>query len=157
MKTLLLASALAGLIGSAHAQTTPIPTVQNVGPADVFSDAVSGVPGPMRFATAAQINGVLGYQKLYAPATGFTVTFSKAQTYALLYPTATLATGSAVLDASPGDGQRDCVRSTQAVTAFSFSVAAGSGQTINNNPTALTANASACMLYSAFNATWDPA
>jgi hypothetical protein len=159
MKNAFLGLGLAALLcGSALAQTTPVPLVQSVSPQDLFRDVLGGQPGPDRWATAAQVNGVLGYQKFYAPASGVAVAFTApGQSYVLLYPTATIAAATVTLAATPGDGQRNCLRSTQTVTALTVAVAGGSGQTIGNGPTTLAANTTVCLLYSAFNATWDPA
>jgi hypothetical protein len=159
MKNAFLGLGLAALLcGSALAQVNPVPLVQSVGPQDLFRDVLNGQPGSDRWATGYQINGPVGYQKFYAPASGVAVAFTgPGQTYVLLYPTATIAAATVTLAATPGDGQRDCVRSTQVVTALTVQVASGSGQSINNGPTTLPANTVTCMLYSAFNATWDPA
>jgi|ERR1700691_400332 len=139
----------------AIAQVTSPPQVANVGTADLFLDVVRGSPSANSYyATAQQINGVLGYVKTVT-LTAFSLAFGNSQTYYLIQPAGTLATGTFILSANPGDGQRNCVRSTQTQTAVTLAVAAGSGQTINGGITAMTANTSYCYLYSANNSTWD--
>ena len=69
------------------------------------------------FVNPAQISGTPGYVKA-VPITGFSFLFGNAQSYLLLNPAGTLAAGAATTAVNPSDGQRECLRSTQAVTAF---------------------------------------
>jgi hypothetical protein len=142
-----------------YTQVILLPQVTNgfVGPTDLFQDIVSGVPqGPSNvYATAAMINGPQGYVKT-TPLTAFTLSFAAGQTWYLITPAGTLATGTFTLAANPGQGQRNCMRSTQTQTAVTLAVAAGSGQTIDSAITAMTANTTYCFIYNLATSTWDP-
>ncbi len=134
-------------------QPSPLPTIN---PGDLILDTQTTGP-QATFVNPAQISGTPGYVKA-VPVTGFSYTFGNAQSYLLLSPAATLATGTAITALLPSDGQRECIRSTQGVTAFTLTPnpAASPAQTINGAPTALTANTPLCWTYSKSNATWDP-
>ena len=151
----LTAILLASAVSLASAQTITLPQVTSVGTADLFADVVGGVPTAQnRYATAAQINGVPGYV-IAIPSSAFTLTFGNSQTYYLIQPTGTLATGTFTMAPNPGDGQRACVRSSQTQTAVT--IAANTGQTIGGSAvTAMTANTMYCWLYQASAAEWWP-
>jgi hypothetical protein len=147
---LLISTALAGY---ALAQVYPPPIAPNVGTADLFADVVNGAPGPgTTYVKAAQISGVPGYQYV-VPLTAFSLTYNAGQIYMILNPAGTLATGTVTTEANPGDGQRECILSTQTQTALT--VTANTGQSIANAPTALTANTGACWTYVRAIATWE--
>ncbi len=168
MKKLILSAILIGgfvgalLAGIAVAQMTPaplvtfqVPMVQTVGPTDVFHDVVAGIPTVgNQYATAGMIAGVPSY--VYTvPLTAFTLTFGNSQTWYILNPAGTLATGTITMAAAPADGQRECVVSSQTQTAITFT--ANAGQTISTNPaipTALVAGTAVCYVYVAPQATW---
>lgn len=129
------------------------PLLANVTPQDLFQDIPGGNVSVGNFyVTAAQIAGVPGYTKS-VPLTAFSLTFTNTQTDLILNPAGTLATGTITAAPMPSDGQRECVLSTQIVTALTWN--ANAGQTINNAPTALAANVPVCFTYSAANLTWD--
>ena len=83
----------------------------------------------------------------------FTFTFGNSQTFAAFAPSTTLATGVVTLAPNPSDGARECVFSTQIISTLTLN--ANTGQSIVNAATALTANGSACYIYSLSNATWN--
>jgi len=156
MKKLLLGAvlALAG-IGGAWAQAPTLPQVTSVGATDLFQDFVGGAPSAAStFATAAQISGPQGYVKA-VPLTAFSLAFANGQSWYLIAPVGTLATGTFTLAPNPGNGQRNCMRSTQTQTAVTIQVAAGSGQTITNVATAMTANTTYCYIFNQPTGTWD--
>ena len=129
-----------------------------INPTDLIPDTPAGNGQPQAtFVNPTQISGTPGYVKA-VPVTGFSYTFGPSQSYLLLNPAGTLATGTAITAQNPSDGQRECIRSTQGVTAFTYTPnpAASPTQTINSAPTALSANTAACFTYSKANATWDP-
>lgn len=158
MKKILFAAALvlSALGGLAIAQQVTLPQVQTVGPTDLFQDIPRGAPGggTNYYATAGQIAGVPSYVQV-VPLTAFTLTFGNSQTWYLLNPAGTLATGTITMAPAPADGQRECVVSTQTQTAITFT--ANTGQTISTNPaipTALVAGTPVCFTFVAASATW---
>lgn len=132
-----------------------VPFLQTVGPNDAIQDIQNGYPTTGNtYVSPQQIAGAPGYTKTIAT-TGFSQTFANGQEYILLYPAATLATGTITTEASPvSDGQRECIRSSQIVTALTLT--ANAGQTINSPATALAAGTSVCWTFSLSNSTWDP-
>ena len=156
MKRLPLASiSLLALGALAIAQTISVPQRTVLTQTDLIQVIPGGIPSAQSvYSTPEQITNVAGYYKA-ATTTGFTYTFTNAVTYAALRPAGTLAAGYVILAPTPSDGSRNCVFTTQTITAFY--VAANTGQSINNAfaGTALSANTGACYLYGASNATWD--
>jgi hypothetical protein len=130
-----------------------VPLVQTVGPTDLFQDVVNGSPSVgNQYATAGQIAGVPSFV-LQVPLTGFSLTFGNSQTYMILNPAGTLATGTITMAPAPANGQRACTTDTQIQTAIVF--AANSGQTIVGNPTAeATAPWTVCFTYVAASSAW---
>lgn len=154
-KILAIGAGLSLIALAAVSQTISIPTVTSVGTADLFADAVRGVPTASgQYATAQAINNVPGYV-ISVPLTAFTLTFGNTQTYYYIQPAGTLATGTFTFAPNPGDGARECVRSTQTQTAVTMT--ANTGQTVGGTAvTAMTANTTYCWLYQASAATWYP-
>ncbi len=158
-RRILGAAAVAALLGlgllGLKAQTISVPTVLSVGPTDLFQDVVRGAPqASSYYATAAAINNVQGYQ-IAVPLTGFSLTFGNTQTYYLIQPAGTLATGTFTFAALPGDGAKECVRSTQTQTAVTMT--ANTGQTVGGTAvTAFVANTTYCWIYQASSSTWYP-
>lgn len=150
-----VAALLALFAVSANAQVPTVPTVPNVGTTDLFQDVVRGFPQANNYyATAAQINNVQGYA-IAVPTTGFSLTFGSGQTYYLIQPAGTLATGTFTFAAAPGDGAKECVRSTQTQTAVT--IAANAGQTVGGTAvTTMAANTTYCWLFQASSSTWYP-
>lgn len=135
-------------------QNLVVPVVPTVGTTDLFADVVNGYPtAQTSFATAAQISGVPGY--VYSvPLTAFSLTFGNSQSYMLLNPAGTLATGTFTMAPNPSDGQRACVFDTQIQTAVTFT--ANTGQTIVNAPTAeAAANWTACFTFVKSLSAWE--
>jgi hypothetical protein len=156
IRHLLGASALGGVLGAALtlaiAQVT-IPTVTSVGTGDYFQDIVGGnAQAGNRYATAAQINGPIGYVNAGVLATGQTLAFGNSTTEIVAQSSATIAAVTLTASASPGDGQLNCYMNTQTTSAITWN--ANTGQTISGAPTAGVANTRACMIYSAAAAAW---
>jgi hypothetical protein len=99
-----------------------------------------------------QVRDAAGYTKTVAT-TGFSLTFANGQSVMALEPAGTLGTGTITMAANPVDGQNACFFSTQ--TQSALTLAANTGQTINNAITAMTANTRYCYIYSLSNTTWD--
>lgn len=146
---------LAALIftaGAVIAQVT-LPNVVSVGTTDRIEVVVGGVPTTQsKFASASQINGVVGYSNGGAVSTAWTKTMGDSETNFFIQPAGTLATGTLTTSANPGDGQRNCFLSTQTQTAITWT--ANAGQALSNAPTAGVAMVPQCMQYSAATATW---
>lgn len=139
--------------GIALAQVYPLPVVPTIQTSDLFADVVGGVPNAQtQFASAAAIAGVPGYVKTI-PLTAFSLTFGNTQSWLLLKPAGTLATGTITTAPNPSDGQRECMRSTQTQTALTLT--ANTGQTINSGITAMTANTTYCYTFSKSDGAWD--
>ena len=163
LKKILIASGVGflALTGIALSQSPTLPYV-TTGGVHPTTDAIQIVPNGQpsaqsQFVHPSQITGTYGYYKSAAssPATGFTYTFGANVTYASFTPSGTLAAGYFTLAAAPSDGQRNCIFTTQTITAAY--VAANTGQSINAAlaGTALSANTGICYLYGASNLTWD--
>lgn len=157
MKKLLLGALLGGaalLVGYGAWSQNVIPQVTHVGPTDLFQDVVNGMEQVgHQYATAAQINGVIGYQDLGAATTGNTYTFLKGQSQMTMRPVGTLAAVALTTEASPGDGQVECFFSTQTTTSLTWT--ANTGQTMGSDaPTAGVANTRQCMQYETVSLTW---
>ncbi len=155
-KCIFPAVAVAALFAvSANAQVPTVPTVPNVGTTDLFQDVVRGFPQVNNYyATAAQINNVQGYA-IAVPTTGFSLTFAPGQTYYLIQPAGTLATGTFTFAAAPGDGAKECVRSSQSQTAVT--IAGNTGQTVSGTAvTTMSPNTTYCWIFQASSSTWYP-
>ena len=152
----LAAVALAASIGVAIAQTVVLPQSGKVDVDDLFQVIKHGMPtAQSKYVTAAQVNGVSGYLET-VPVTAFSLSFGAGQTNYLIKPAGTLATGTFTLAAKPGNGQLNCMRSTQTQTAVT--IAAGdASQTIATAAalTALTANITYCLIFNNTTSTWD--
>lgn len=127
----------------------------------------SGAPGTISLQVASgttkvQVDGVgnfitkqaeaaQGYS-LQAPATGFTITIADNISDLILNPAGTLATGTITMPATPIDGQKIRISSSQTQTALTLSP--NSGQSIKNAPTALTAGIGVGYIYNLSSTTW---
>ena len=116
------------------------------------SAGLNGTIGNVGDAGMAPVNGNLAFTKA-VPSTGFSLTFGNFQHEIVLAPTGTLAAGYVTFAPNPPEGTRQCVFSTQIITAFYPT--ANAGQTVNNAATAMTANGRICYTYSLANTTWD--
>lgn len=92
-----------------------------------------------------------GYQRI-TPATGFSQTISNNVAMLILKPAAALATGTITMPATPLDGQRVTIATSQTITALTLSPNAG--QTINGTTTTLPANTSVAFVYIATDTAW---
>lgn len=92
-----------------------------------------------------------GYQRI-VPATGFSQTISNNVAMLILKPAAALATGTITMPATPLDGQRVTIATSQTITALTLSPNAG--QTINGTTTTLPANTSVAFVYIATDTAW---
>ena len=145
--------ALAASLGAAIAQTVVLPTVGRVDVDDLVQVIKHGMPtAQSKYATAAQVNGPTGYATV-TPLTAFTIAYGQGQTNLLITPAGTLATGTLTMELLPGNGQLECIRSTQIQTALTWS--APSGTTVTGAPTALAANTTYCMIYNQSATTWN--
>lgn len=102
--------------------------------------------------TVAQVLAA-GYS-LQAPAAGFSITVPTHCTGLFLNPGATLASGTVTMEATPEDGQRLTITSTQTVTTFTL--AAATGQTVLGGVTTLTALTPVRYRYIGQIKTWIP-
>jgi hypothetical protein len=94
--------------------------------------------------------GTCGPYDYQTPATGFSYTLTAPVT--IFVPSGTLATGTVTMPASPTDGMRVRVASTQIITTLTMS--ANTGQTLLNALAAFTAGGFAEFLYKSSNTTW---
>lgn len=94
--------------------------------------------------------GACGPYDYQTPLTGFSYTLTAPVT--VFAPAGTLATGTVVMPASPPDGMRVRIASTQIVTALTMN--ANTGQTLLNALAALTAGGFAEYIYRSTNTTW---
>jgi hypothetical protein len=95
--------------------------------------------------------GSLTTQYAAPSATGFTATVADGNTWLLLTPTGTFATGTIVLPSTATDKAEVSVNCTQIVT--SLTVSAG-GTTVTGAPTSLAANGYFTMRYDAATSAW---
>ena len=165
MKKLLLALAGAFVIaagGLALAQQQPpavtvpgisVPQVQSLNQADCFWDAINGQPQPAwQCATPGMIGGISNYN-YSVPLTGFTIAPGNTQSFVLINPAGTLATGTLTMPSNPSDGLNLCMESTQTQTALT--VTANTGQTLSGTTvSALTAGTPVCWLFVRSTTTW---
>jgi len=101
---------------------------------------------------ALVLPGALTTQYSAPSATAFTVTVAQGDTWLILTPTGTFATGTIVLPSAPGDKAEVSVNCTQIVTALT--VSAG-GATVTGAPTTLAAaNAFFTMRFDAATSAW---
>lgn len=143
---------LAGKVDKASSQVT-VPQVAYVGTTDLFQDSVGGIAQVQTsYATAQQINGVIGYQDAGALLTGQTLAFGNSTTEILAQSAGTIAAVTLTASANPGDGQLNCYMNTQTTSGITWN--ANTGQTIANAPSAGVANTRACMIYNASKAAW---
>jgi hypothetical protein len=101
--------------------------------------------------SALSLPGALTTQYAAPSATGFSVTVTTGNTWLLLTPTGTFATGTIVLPSTATDKAEVSVNCTQIVTALT--VSAG-GTTVTGGPTALAANGFFTMRYDAATSAW---
>jgi hypothetical protein len=96
--------------------------------------------------------GSLTTQYAAPSATAFSVTVSAANTWLLLTPTSSFASGTIVLPSAPTDRSEVSVNCTQIVTALTVS---GAGRTVTGAPTTLAAaNAFFTMRFDAATNAW---
>jgi hypothetical protein len=153
MKKITLAALIAGLLiaGVAVAQNPP-PGLFIASPNGTEQLNVYNTGPQITSVYLRQMRDAAGYSK-NVPLTGFSLTFGNGQSIMEMAPAGTLSTGTITMAAGPVDGQRALIFSTQAVSTLTL--AANTGQTINNAVTSLSANNAVEYLYSASNLTWD--
>jgi hypothetical protein len=97
-----------------------------------------------------------GSKSIQVPLTGFSITIAAGVELIILNPAGVLATGTIVMPAGAGDGDRVKITSTQTITALT--VSPSKGQTVKNAPTALTVSTTAPygyeFVFDAASATW---
>jgi hypothetical protein len=154
MKKLLLAAvaALSLVAGVALAQLNSATIVSSVGATDLFPDTIGGAPQPStQFAPAGLISNTASVA-YSVPLTAFTITQGAGITWTIINPAGTLATGTFTFNATPTNGSRACLVSSQTQTAITFT--GNTGQTVTGAPTALVAGTPVCFTYVASVSTW---
>ena len=86
------------------------------------------------------------------PSTGFSLTYGAGVQVLLLEPAGTLATGTVTMPASPADGDRVKLATTQTITALTLSP--NTGQSIVNAVTTLAANGFVEYIYRLSSTKW---
>lgn len=84
-------------------------------------------------------------------ATGFSVTVLKVNSWLILTPSATYATGTIILPTAPTDGNEVLVNCTQAVTALTVD---GGTKTVTGEPASLAANDFFRLRYDGVTSVW---
>ena len=157
---LLIGVGLLATIGLVAAQTAPVPKVSVTHQTDLIQVIPNGAPSAQSvYGTIPQITNAPGYYKSI-PTTGFTYQWAQGVTYASFAPAGTIAVGYVTLASNPSDGSRNCIFSTNTITALYVCVTStGVGNCVqtglNAAVTTLSANTSACYTYSTSNSTWD--
>lgn len=153
VSSFLAGAGLTFLAGIAISQVITVPQVVSVGPGDLFQDVVNGSPAVgNKYATAAQINGPIGYLNEGVLATGQTIAFGNATTEVYAQSSGTIAAVTLTASANPGDGQLNCYLNIATTSGITWN--ANTNQSISGAPTAGVANTKACMIWNAANATW---
>lgn len=153
---LLAVGALLAFAGVAAAQTVPVPLIGTINQ----NDAVQVIPrsSPSAANVYAPPGGIAGVEQYsyQVPLTAFAITVPHFVSLLYINPAGTLATGAITMMASPADGQKFCMISSQTQTAITF--AGNTGQTISTiglgAVTALTANTSVCWFFNGPLAAW---
>jgi hypothetical protein len=150
----LLAGAL-GLAGYAFAQTTAVP-ITNINQNDLVQIVKQGQPAAQAvYAAAGSAAGTLQYQ-YSVPLTAFTITVTNGNTFVIINPAGTLATGTITTESNPGDGKSFCVMSSQTQTALTMTANTGQAFAAYGLAavTALTANTPVCWFFIQSQAVW---
>lgn len=152
-KMILAAVAALGLASAALAQAIPVPMVPSLNQNDAVQVLPRSVPSARgTYAAPGWIGGEEQYS-LQVPLTGFAITIPAHTSLMMIQPAGTLATGAFTMEASPSDGQRVCIASTQTQTAMT--VSGNTGQTIvGTAATALTPSTRVCYTYIASTSSW---
>lgn len=158
MKKLLLGIAAASLLltGLVLSQTISIPQLTTTHLGDLYQVVPNGLPVVgNQYVTQSTLTNAAGYYKS-VPTSGLTYSFAQGVTYAAFNPAGGINSLYVYLAASPSDGTRNCVFTTQAF-AGPMTFYAGTGATVDNGTISggIAANAGVCYIYSASNATWD--
>jgi len=133
-KLLAICTGLSLIAFAAISQTIPIPTVTSVSPTDLFADVAGGTPtGATKYATAAAVTNVPGYQYITPSATAWTVTQSNGTSDIIVNPAAGAYTGAVTTAANPGDGAILGVVNV-ANGMGQLTVTANTGQTVATQP-----------------------
>ena len=155
---LLSTAAIIGVFGvSAAFAQVAVPSAGALHQNDQVNVVPYGAPSAQSvYATPGNIAGVEQYS-YQIPLTAFTITPPNGTSLLYLNPAGTLATGTLTMQASPSDGQKFCVQSSQTQTAIT--VSANTGQTISTTIglgalTAMVQFTRYCYLYQGALATW---
>jgi hypothetical protein len=160
LRGLLIGAGLLATIGLVAAQVPAVPQVSVTHQNDLIQVIPNGAPSAQSvYGTIPQITNAPGYYKSI-PVTGFTYQWAQGVTYANFAPAGTIAAGYVTLASNPSDGSRNCIFSTNTITAiYVCKTSTGVGNCVqtgvNNAITTLSANTSACYTYSTSNSTWD--
>jgi hypothetical protein len=152
-----LSAVAAVIIGAAIAfSQTYLPPTSPVNQND-YVQIVKGGQGSAQstYAWAGTVAGTVQYQ-YSVPSTGFAITVTNGNTFVLINPSGTLATGAVTFPSLPGDGQRLCIMSSQTQTAITPTAVTGQGFATYGGAavTALTANTPVCWFYILNQALW---
>ena len=166
-KRLIAGFALIGVLTAAalaYAQSYPppqVPTIHAV--TDLVPISPNGAPTVQGWqVTPAQISNAPQYVKVGVvngagaiASNGYSDYFAQAQTYLIIVLTATMPYSYATAALAPSDGARECVAAAGgAISLLYFQPSAG--QTVTGGSAiVLSANTSACFIYSLANLTWD--
>jgi len=97
-------------------------------------------------------NGLIQQYDYQTPTTGFSYTFLAGSQVLVMNPAGTLATGTITMPANPSDGMTIKFSSSQQITALT--VAANTGQTINNAILSLPSGQAMSYVYRAASNAW---
>jgi hypothetical protein len=159
-KLLFAALAALGLLGGGYAisQVITVPQVQSLGQTDLVQVIPAGAPVSGNvYAPAGALRGLEQYS-YQVPLTAFSITPPNFTSFLYLNPAGTLASGTVILPATPGDGGMFCLESSQIVT--SGTVSANTGQTLAAyglgalTATSLAANTRFCWMFIRPQAVW---
>jgi hypothetical protein len=132
----------------AGAAFTPLTIVLGTTPNDGTGDPARTAFTKLNTMTAQ----LFGVSSLQTPTTGFSITPAQGVTQLVLNPSGTLATGTLIMPANPGDQQPFEVMTSQTITALTNNPS--SGQSLNGPLTTLAANSSAKWIWEASLSTW---
>ena len=139
------------LSGAVYAQVT-LPTLGALNQADLVQVLPLGSSAAgNKYAKVGTVSSTASYAKS-VPLTAFSLTFAQGQQWIYIVPAGTLATGTITFATLPSDGQIACMRSTETQTALTL--AAASGDTINDTITAMTADTTYCWMYVRADLKW---
>lgn len=140
-------------------ETPGLPALGTVSGLEKFSvdtQLGSGVAPQTAAITTAQLGA--GANSITVQVTAFSFTVPAGVTTVVFNPAGTLATGTVVFPATASVADNQTLRITSSQTITALTLTPGSGQTISNNPTALTISTTAAygyeFIFQASTQTW---